>query len=143
MNRRDWLKLRDATGHFAAFPSLRWASTNVPVPEASVVNVELKRLNLQHTWTTTMSSSTYRETVNVRYARAGITGYGEGAPIIRYKEFPAEAKQAIEANLDPIAAGDPASLPLSSRTSASASGTISARPWPPSILRSWTGSAST
>ena len=54
-----------------------------------------------------MSSSTYRDTVNVHYAREGLTGYGEGAPIVRYKEFPAEARQAIEANLDHIAAGDP------------------------------------
>jgi L-Ala-D/L-Glu epimerase len=57
-----------------------------------------------------MSSSTYRETVNVRYDRAGLTGYGEGAPIVRYKESPAEAKQAIEANLDRIASGDPSAF---------------------------------
>ncbi|MGB7848776.1 MAG: dipeptide epimerase, partial [Candidatus Acidiferrum sp.] len=70
-------------------------------------NVDLKRLNLRHTWTTTMSSSAYRETVNVRYTRAGVTGYGEGAPIVRYKEFPAEAKQAVEEHLEYIVKGDP------------------------------------
>ena len=37
--------------------------------DATNVNVELKRLNLQHTWTTTMSSSSYRETVHLRYSR--------------------------------------------------------------------------
>jgi L-alanine-DL-glutamate epimerase-like enolase superfamily enzyme len=107
MNRRDWLKFATATGISSCFAISSMGIEALASPEASVVNVELKRLNLQHTWTTTMSSSTYRETVNVRYSRAGITGYGEGAPIIRYKEFPAEAKQAIEANLAPIIEGDP------------------------------------
>jgi L-Ala-D/L-Glu epimerase len=108
MNRREWLKLAGATGLAATAPSRSLASANAPLNQPSSVNVELTRLNLQHTWTTTMSSSTYRDTVNVRYQRDGITGYGEGAPIIRYKEFPAEAKQAIEANLNEIAAGNPA-----------------------------------
>ncbi len=107
MNRRDWLKFATATGISSSFAISSMGIEALASPEASVVNVELRRLNLQHTWTTTMSSSTYRETVNVRYSRAGITGYGEGAPIIRYKEFPAEAKQAIEANLAPIIEGDP------------------------------------
>jgi L-alanine-DL-glutamate epimerase-like enolase superfamily enzyme len=112
MNRREWLVSAGA-GVASAFPNAGLGILADPVasPAAnsrSSVNVELKRLNLQHTWTTTMSSSTYRETVNVRYSRSGITGYGEGAPIIRYKEFPAEAQQAIESNLDAIAAGDPA-----------------------------------
>jgi L-Ala-D/L-Glu epimerase len=108
MNRRDWLKLTGA-GLAAAAPSPSFAFRKSPEPnQPSVVDVELKRLNLQHTWTTTMSSSTYRDTVNVRYSRAGLTGYGEGAPIIRYKEFPEEAKKAIDANLSAITAGDPA-----------------------------------
>lgn len=54
-----------------------------------------------------MSSSSYRDTVNVQYVRGGITGYGEGAPIIRYKEIPEQASQAINAIRDRIAAGDP------------------------------------
>jgi L-Ala-D/L-Glu epimerase len=109
VNRREWLKIASATGISAVLPSLSFVSSagQEGGEHHSKVNVELKRLNLRHTWTTTMSSSTYRETVNVRYTRDGISGYGEGAPIIRYKEYPAEAKQAIEANLDQIAAGDP------------------------------------
>ncbi len=71
------------------------------------VRCGLKRLMLRHTWTTTMSSSTYRDTVNVEYQRDGLTGYGEGAPIIRYKEYPAQAEQAINAILAQIASGDP------------------------------------
>jgi L-Ala-D/L-Glu epimerase / N-acetyl-D-glutamate racemase len=109
MNRRDWLAITAAGGVAAALPAapLAKAVEASGSQHASQVSVELKRLNLLHTWTTTMSSSTFRETVNVRYTRGGITGYGEGAPIIRYKEIPAEAKQAIEANLESIAAGDP------------------------------------
>jgi L-Ala-D/L-Glu epimerase len=108
MNRREWLKLAATTGIAAAVPSPSLSAPNVPASQPSSVSVELTRLNLQHTWTTTMSSSTYRDTVNVRYLRDGITGYGEGAPIIRYQEYPAEAKQAIEANLSEIGAGNPA-----------------------------------
>jgi len=109
MNRRDWLKLTSAAGVATASSAPVFAFPSAPEPNQScVVDVELKRLNLQHTWTTTMSSSTYRDTVNVRYSRSGLTGYGEGAPIIRYKEYPQEAKQAIDANLAAIAAGDPA-----------------------------------
>jgi L-alanine-DL-glutamate epimerase-like enolase superfamily enzyme len=111
MNRRDWLKLTGTAGVATALPARAMlAAGQTDNQKSSAVHVELKRLNLQHTWTTTMSSSSYRETVNVRYSRDGITGYGEGAPIVRYKEFPAEAKQAIEANLDSITAGDPASF---------------------------------
>ncbi|MGB7437118.1 MAG: dipeptide epimerase [Candidatus Acidiferrum sp.] len=110
MNRREWLKVTGATGIAATLPPAPMSESTVASEHqgSSQVGVEIKRLNLQHTWTTTMSSSTYRETVNVRYSRYGLTGYGEGAPIIRYKEVPAEAKQAIDANLNSIANGDPA-----------------------------------
>ena len=43
------------------------------------VKTELKRLTLRHTWTTTMSSSEYRDTVQVAYQRDGVVGHGEGA----------------------------------------------------------------
>jgi len=107
MNRREWLKTTAATSLAAALPPSSMPASSTGSPQASQVNVELKRLNLRHTWTTTMSSSTYRETVNVRYTREGITGYGEGAPILRYKESPAEALQVIDANLEHIVWGDP------------------------------------
>jgi L-alanine-DL-glutamate epimerase-like enolase superfamily enzyme len=73
----------------------------------AVVKTELKRLMLRHTWTTTMSSSAYRDTVHLQYERDGITGYGEGAPIVRYKEYPEQAKQAIDAIIGQIESGDP------------------------------------
>ena len=109
MNRREWLKIAGATGLATTLPAPAFAASAqaAHAHDAPQITVDLKRLNLRHTWTTTMSSSTFRETVNLRYTRAGVTGYGEGAPIIRYKETPAEAKQAIEANLDFLAAGDP------------------------------------
>lgn len=114
MNRRDLLKHTGIAGFASVFPRNAQASflkaAATPFPAGAATTVELKRLNLQHTWTTTMSSSTYRDTVHVRYTRDGLVGFGEGAPIIRYKEFPAEAKQAIEANLTTIDAGDPAAF---------------------------------
>ena len=54
-----------------------------------------------------MSSSEYRETVQFQYRRDGITGYGEGAPIIRYQEFPEQAMRAIDAISEQITSGDP------------------------------------
>jgi L-alanine-DL-glutamate epimerase-like enolase superfamily enzyme len=107
MNRRDWLTAAGVVGVTAAIPA-RMNAKETPTPDGSTeVKTELKRLTLRHTWTTTMSSSAYRDTVHVQYKRDGITGYGEGAPIVRYKEYPEQAKQAIDAILDQIAAGDP------------------------------------
>jgi len=117
MNRRSCLKSFAALGAtttlstaLGASRSAAAAASKPSTPRSSAAaacNVALKRLMLRHTWTTTMSSSAYRDTVNVRYQRDGITGYGEGAPIIRYDETPEKALKAIEAILPQIAAGDP------------------------------------
>ena len=107
MNRRDLFKAAGAVGVGAAMPAALYAVDAPATGGNAVVKTELKRLMLRHTWTTTMSSSAYRDTVHVQYERDGITGYGEGAPIVRYKEFPEQAKQAIDAIIDKIAAGDP------------------------------------
>ncbi len=69
--------------------------------EDGKLDIRIVRLKLRHTWTTTMSSSDYRDTLHVHYTRDGITGIGEGAPIARYKESAASGKQALE----PFAAG--------------------------------------
>jgi L-alanine-DL-glutamate epimerase-like enolase superfamily enzyme len=107
MNRRELFKAAGAVGVGAAMPAALYAA-DLPEPDGNaVVKTELKRLMLRHTWTTTMSSSAYRDTVNVQYQRDGIIGYGEGAPIVRYKEYPEQAKQAIDAIIDKIAAGNP------------------------------------
>lgn len=65
------------------------------------------RLNLRHTWTTTMSSSEYRDTLYLSYSRDGITGHGEGAPIVRYKEDAKSAQKAAGSVRDLLLASDP------------------------------------
>ncbi|MGD0497219.1 MAG: dipeptide epimerase [Bryobacteraceae bacterium] len=60
------------------------------------LETKIVRLNLQHTWTTTMSSSQYRDTLHTAYSRDGITGRGEGAPIVRYHEDAQSARKAVE-----------------------------------------------
>ncbi|HMC62087.1 MAG TPA: hypothetical protein VKJ01_23030, partial [Candidatus Solibacter sp.] len=68
---------------------------------------EIKRLNLRHTWTTTMSSSQYRDTLHTAYTRDGITGHGEGAPIVRYHEDAAGAKKTADAVRDYVLSANP------------------------------------
>ncbi len=100
MRRRDVFK---ALGAAAVAP----AGSSAPVNARASVEMKIVRLKLRHTWTTVMSSSEYRDTVNVRYTRDGITGVGEGAPIVRYKENAAEAKRAIESVQQLLTGADP------------------------------------
>jgi L-Ala-D/L-Glu epimerase len=104
MNRRDCLKVAGAA---ALMPFEAFAATPASADAAGGVECSLKRLMLRHTWTTTMSSSDYRDTVQVAYKRDGINGHGEGAPIIRYQEYPEKAMQAIQSIAGEIAAGNP------------------------------------
>jgi L-alanine-DL-glutamate epimerase-like enolase superfamily enzyme len=60
------------------------------------LRTEVVRLRLRHTWTTTMSSSEYRDTLHVHLSRDGLTGTGEGAPIVRYKEDAAGGQRVVE-----------------------------------------------
>jgi L-alanine-DL-glutamate epimerase-like enolase superfamily enzyme len=64
-------------------------------------------LKLRHTWTTVMSSSEYRDTIHLHYTREGITGVGEGAPIVRYHENAESAQRAIESVQDLLASANP------------------------------------
>lgn len=99
MNRRSWIMTA------ALAPS---ALGGAPPPDVQPgVAAEIVRLNLKHTWTTTMSSSEFRDTLHVRYTASGITGRGEGAPIVRYKESAETAKKAIESIANPLASADP------------------------------------
>ena len=107
MNRRDLFKVAGAVGVSAVMPAALNSTESVAAGGNAVVKVELKRLMLRHTWTTTMSSSAYRDTVHLQYQRDGITGYGEGAPIVRYKEYPEQAKLALDAIIGQIEFGDP------------------------------------
>jgi L-alanine-DL-glutamate epimerase-like enolase superfamily enzyme len=90
MNRRTVLSV---------LPSAAFASSNTAIaaPATASVTTRIRRLNLRHTWTTVMSSSDSRDTFFVEYAKDGVTGVGEGAPIIRYKESAETAKAAIDA----------------------------------------------
>lgn len=67
----------------------------------------IMRLDLKHTWTTVMSSSDFRETFFVTWTRGGLTGTGEGAPIVRYKESAQLAAATIEPLLPWLASQDP------------------------------------
>jgi L-alanine-DL-glutamate epimerase-like enolase superfamily enzyme len=107
ISRREWLKMAGATGVATVMPLGASAMEPATPNNDCQVQCGIKRLMLRHTWTTTMSSSTYRDTVNVQYRRDGVTGYGEGAPIIRYQEFPEKAMQAIDSVRDQFAADDP------------------------------------
>ena len=85
MRRREWIRSLGAAGlPFSAAAA------------SAALETEIVRLRLWHTWTTTMSSSEYRDNLYVRYTRDGLTGRGEGAPIVRYQEDAAGARAAVE-----------------------------------------------
>ena len=98
MNRRTALKMGLAG---ASAPLLATAA-------ASELSTGIVRIKLKHTWTTVMSSSDYRDTFHVAYKRDGITGHGEGAPIVRYKESAQSAKDAVDAVRSVLLNGNPA-----------------------------------
>jgi len=91
--------------HFFLTPS---AALAVPPPAAPpALRAEIVRLKLRHTWTTTMSSSDYRDTLHVAYTAGGVTGHGEGAPIVRYQENAEGARQAVESVRALLTSADP------------------------------------
>jgi hypothetical protein len=76
-------------------------------PTGADLQTEIKRLKLGHTWTTTMSSSEYRDTLHVRYTNQGMSGVGDGAPIVRYHEDAEGARETVEAAREFQSAADP------------------------------------
>jgi L-Ala-D/L-Glu epimerase len=54
-----------------------------------------------------MSSSEFRDTLHVRYTADGITGTGEGAPIVRYNESAETARKAVESVRPLLTSSDP------------------------------------
>jgi len=97
MNRRSFVKAAAAAG-----AAVSAAHAAPPTLETKIV-----RLNLRHTWTTTMSSSQYRDTLHTAFTRDGITGRGEGAPIVRYREDAAGAQKAADSVRDLLLSRDP------------------------------------
>ena len=102
MNRREWLKVAGTLSAACALPGAE-ALTAIPSESSSSCKVEssIVRLRLRHTWTTTMSSSEFRDTLHVKLASDGVTGFGEGAPIVRYHEDAEGGRKAVE-SLEPL-----------------------------------------
>ncbi len=110
MNRRNWLKSAGAVGISAGLPLGNMAVSAAQRSAGSgqaKLDTEVIRLKLRHTWTTTMSSSDYRDTLHVRYTRDGVTGYGEGAPIVRYHEDALGGQKALESIRNLLTSADP------------------------------------
>jgi L-Ala-D/L-Glu epimerase len=99
ITRRDSFRLAAAA---LAAQSVRAA------PGQASLDASIIRLKLKHTWTTVMSSSDYRDTLHLRYVRDGITGHGEGAPIVRYKESAESAQKVVESLRPSLLKSDPA-----------------------------------
>lgn len=103
-SRRDVLK---AAAALAAASALRGREAAAAEPGRDGLEIRTVRLHLRHTWTTTMSSSEYRDTIEVRLTREGAVGIGGGAPIVRYDESAASGTRALEAVRPLAREGDP------------------------------------
>ena len=110
MNRRDLLKTAAAAATVSALPLEAISQCGLTAGAASgpaKLATEIYRVKLRHTWTTTMSSSEYRDVIYARYTRDGITGIGEGAPIVRYKEDAKSAQAMLQTIQGLIESSDP------------------------------------
>lgn len=84
------------------------APGGTPASQAGTTfSTQVRRLELRHLWTTTMASNAYRDTLHAQYTREGITGYGEGAGIIRYQQNALEGQKALESVKSLITSADP------------------------------------
>lgn len=107
MNRRHWIKSAGIAGAVLALPP---SAMQAAVPDATTASewrTAITRLKLRHTWTTTMSSSEYRDTLQVQFAKDGVTGLGEGAPIVRYHENAEDARRTVDSIHDLLTSADP------------------------------------
>jgi L-Ala-D/L-Glu epimerase len=108
MNRREFVKTAAVASAAASLPAGVVAAAEQAGPKSTAsIEAAVVRLNLRHTWTTHMSSSAYRDTLHVKLTRGGITGIGEGAPIVRYDEDAVRGKAAIESIRDLLMASSP------------------------------------
>src|SRR5216683_506641 len=116
MKRRQWLK---NAGVALALPAMASQSRSFAILKArdepitdsgknsAAWQSSITRLKLRHTWTTTMSSSEYRDVLYVRFSSDGLIGMGEGAPIVRYRESAEQARQAVDVLRPLLAGADP------------------------------------
>ena len=95
MNRREWLQAAGGLGAGTMIANLGSTAASAGTAKDAKWEATVQRLQLRHTWTTTMSSSQYRDTIHVRVASDGVTGVGEGAPIVRYHENAVDGVKAI------------------------------------------------
>jgi L-alanine-DL-glutamate epimerase-like enolase superfamily enzyme len=109
MNRRNFVQAAGLSSLMACLPgkSLALADDKKTASRKTSVETDIYRLKLRHTWTTTMSSSTYRDILYVHYNHDGISGVGEGAPIVRYKEDAKGAQTAVDSVLPLLDSSDP------------------------------------
>ncbi len=107
MKRRDMLKTMGAVAGLSLEGKGMTMGAEKKKGAPAVIQTEIVRLKLRHTWTTTMSSSEYRDNLHLRYTRDGVTGYGEGAPIVRYDENAESARTAVDSVRDFAAGFDP------------------------------------
>ena len=95
MNRREWLQAAGAIGAGTMIGNLGKLPALAGPVGVSKWEANVQRLQLRHTWKTTMSSSQYRDTIFARVTSDGVTGVGEGAPIVRYHENAEDGAKAI------------------------------------------------
>lgn len=107
MNRRTWLKTAVSASAACALPLPAFSLQSSPDVHGCHIETSVVRLKLRHTWTTTMSSSDYRDTLHLRLTSDGVTGLGEGAPIVRYHEDALGAQKAIASILPMLNSADP------------------------------------
>jgi len=106
VNRREVLQTL-AAGSLGASLLGRDVPPAEPSAPAAAFSTRIRRLELRHAWTTTMSTSAHRDTLHAEYTRDGITGYGEGAGIVRYRQNAADGQRALEPLLPLLQAADP------------------------------------
>lgn len=107
MNRREWMKAATVAGVAVACEPHASPAVASMDRNQSQIQTSITRLKLRHTWTTTMSSSEYRDTLSLRLTSQGVTGVGEGAPIIRYQENAEGARDAVESARAWLVSADP------------------------------------
>lgn len=110
MNRREWMKTTAVAGAAMALGGGAEAEAMGKAMQSSGATkfeTQIRRLKTRHTWTTTMSSSDFRDTLFANLTRDGVTGTGEGAPIVRYHEDAVGGQKALETVRQLLTEADP------------------------------------
>lgn len=110
MNRREWLRSMSGAAALSigdGIAAMSQGETGRKKTAPTTLETEIVRLRLRHTWTTVMSSSDYRDNLMVRLKCGDVTGRGEAAPIVRYRENAESARKALESVAQLVAGSDP------------------------------------